>query len=104
MLKMGGETTIFGYSRPPVIFDGNLRAAGVDHRLDGDHQTGRKPPAFPGVSVVRDVGLLVHGPADAVPHELPDHGIAALFDVGLDRPTDVPQPVPRNAGGDGPVE
>src|SRR5215831_3673987 len=53
VLEMGGEATIFGYSRPPVVFDLDLRAPGVDHRLDGHHQPGRKAPPLARVAVVR---------------------------------------------------
>ena len=61
-------------------------------------------PPLPRVPVVRDVGLLVHLPADPVPHELPDHRIAQRLDVGLHRLADVAQPVARDALRDGQLQ
>ena len=44
MLEMGGEATIFGHSRPAVIFEHfDLGAPGVHHRLDGEDQPGFQP-------------------------------------------------------------
>src|SRR4051812_2967868 len=96
VLEMGGEATIFGYSRPPIVFDQDLRAAGVDHRLDGDHHPGGQAAALGGVAVVRDVRVLVHGAADAVADELPDDRVTVGLGVRLDGPADVAETV---AGG-----
>ena len=101
---MGGEATIFGYSRPPIILDKDVGAPGVDHRLDGDHQAGRQPPPLPRLPVVRDVGLLVHLVADPVAHELADDRVAVGLGVRLDGPADVAQPVARDADRDGPFQ
>src|SRR5262245_43866659 len=66
VLEMGREATIFGYSRPPVVLHRDFGSPGVDHRLDGDHQSGGEAAPLARLAVVGDVGLLVHGLADAV--------------------------------------
>src|SRR4051812_13798060 len=100
VLEMGGEATIFGYSRPPIVFDQHFRPPGVHHRLDGDHQARGEAAPLGGVAVVRNVRLFVHRPADAVPHELADHRVTVRLRMRLDRPADVAQAIAGGTGGD----
>src|SRR5262245_11978960 len=104
VLEMGGEATIFGYSRPPVVLDQDFGPPRVDHRLDRDHQPGGEAAALAGVPVVRDVRLLVHGPADAVPDELADDRVAVGLGMRLDGPAYVPQALAGHAGGYGALQ
>src|SRR5258708_38054398 len=99
MLKMGREATISGYSRPAVIFYQDVRRPRVDHRLDGHHQPGRHPAPVPRLPVIGKGGLLVHGPADPVAHELAHDRVALGLDVGLHGPPNVTQAVARDALG-----
>src|SRR5713101_1691267 len=56
--------------RHPLVSHANFRTAGVHHRLDGDDHALLQPRAASLVTVVRQVGLVVHLRSDPVPHEL----------------------------------
>src|SRR3954449_5863463 len=98
---MGGETTIFGYSRPPIVLDKDVWAPRVDHRFDGDDQAGREAPPLPRLPIVGDVGLFMHLVPDPVANELADDGVAVRLGVRLDGPADVPEAAARDADRDG---
>src|SRR5207248_5554855 len=51
--------------------------------------------------VVGDLGLLVHGRADAVPDVLPDHRVAGILGDSLDGVADVGEAIPVTDLGDG---
>ena len=55
-----------------------LCAVADQHRFDGDHQTGSQFQALPAATLVGDVRVLVHGPADAVAAQLGDDAAPGL--------------------------
>ena len=59
--------------------------AGVYHRFDGEHKPRLQAEAPPGGAEVRHRRVLVHGPPDPVPDEVPDDRVAVLLHVALDR-------------------
>src|SRR6267378_3407051 len=81
--------------RHPLVAHANFRAAGIHHRLDGDDHAFLQPRAASRVTVVRQVGLVVHPRADAVPDELPHHRKTVLLHPTLHRVADIPEPVAR---------
>ena len=68
-----------------------------NHRLDGNDHTGLKANAPPLLSVVRNVGVLVHHTTDTVPHVIAKHAIAVRLGEGLDGITDVPDMIAGNS-------
>ena len=68
-----------------------------DHRLDGNDHTGLETNAPPLLSVIRNVGVLVHHMANTVPHIIAKHAIAVRLGEGLDGITNVPNMVTGNS-------
>ena len=68
-----------------------------NHRLDSNDHTGLKANAPPLLSIVRNVGVLVHHTTDAVPHVIAKHAIAVRLGEGLDGITNVPDMVTGNS-------
>ena len=68
-----------------------------NHRLDGNDHTGLKANAPPLLSVIRNVGVLVHHATDAVSHVIAKHTIAVRLGEGLDGIANVPDMVTGNS-------
>ena len=68
-----------------------------NHRLDGNDHTGLKANAPPLLSVVRNVGVLVHHATDTVPDVIAKHAIAVRLGEGLDGITNVSDMVTGNS-------
>ena len=83
VLEMGGRLAIGGDDGPAVGELADLRAAQVDHGLDGDGHAGLEL-GFDLAAVVGDVRFLVQGSANAVPHKFADDTVAALDHEVLD--------------------
>src|SRR5229473_1354217 len=81
--------------RHPLIPHPHFWTAGVHHRLDGDDHALLQPRAASLVTVVRQVGLVVHLRSDPVPHELTHHRKTVLLHPTLHRVADIPEPVAR---------
>src|SRR5260370_19651157 len=81
--------------RHPLVPHANCRAAGVDHRLDGDDHTLLQPRAASLVTVVRQIGLVVHLRSDPVPNELAHYRETVLLHPALHRVADIAKPVAR---------
>src|SRR6266849_2478381 len=77
----------------PLVAHPHFRPSRVHHRLDGDDHAFLQPRPVTFVAVVRQVGLVVHLGADAVPDELPHHRISVLLDPALHRIADIAEPV-----------
>src|SRR6267143_1418075 len=71
--------------RHPFIAHAHFRASRIYHRLDGYYHAFLQPRAAPYITVIRQVRLIVHLGADAVPHKLPHHRIPMLLDPALHR-------------------
>ena len=79
--------------------------AGGDHRLDREHHALAQLRPGAGLPVVRDLRVLVHPAADAVPDELPHHAEAGVaLDIGLAGGAEVEQAVADVALLDHPVQ
>src|SRR6266851_3722316 len=81
--------------RHPLVSHANFRTAGVHHRLDGDDHALLQPRAASLVTVVRQVGLVVHLRSDLLSHELAHHRETVLLDPALDGVADIAEPVAR---------
>src|SRR6267142_3107919 len=81
--------------RHPLVAHPNFRPARVHHRLDRNDHALLQPRAVTFVAVVRQVGLVVHLRADAVPDELPYHRKSVLLDPTLHRVPHVAEAVAR---------
>src|SRR2546428_5432834 len=89
VLEVGGETAVEGADGPIVGVAFGAPVADVDHGLDRDDHAGPQDGAGVGRAVVRDLRVLVHVAADAVPDVLADDGEALAFDPGLDGGADL---------------
>ena len=72
-----------------------------DHRLDGNDHTGLETNAPPLLSIIWNVGVLVHHMANTVPHIIAKHAIAVRLGERLDGITNVPNMVTGNSLLDG---
>src|SRR5205823_1314338 len=72
VLEVGREAPVGGDDRPAVVEQERSGGADVDHGLHREHVPHLELDALPRGSVVRDLGLLVHGRADPVADVLPD--------------------------------
>src|SRR6266436_10203453 len=94
VLEVGRRAAVRRF-RHPLIPHPHFRASRVDHRLDGDHHTLLQPRAASLVTVVRQVGLVVHLRSNPVPDELTHHRETVLLDPALHRIADIAEPVAR---------
>ena len=72
-----------------------------NHRLDGDNHTSLKANTSPLLSIVRNVGVLVHHAANAMTHIITKHAVTVRLGEGLNGITDVPDMVTGNSLLDG---
>src|SRR5438046_3098166 len=79
--------------RNPLIAHPHFRAAGIDHRFDRDDHAFLQTRAAAFFPVVRQVGLVMHSGADAMPNEFPHHRKTVLLDPALHRVADVAEAV-----------
>src|SRR5260221_6969455 len=81
--------------RHPLIAHSHFRASRIHHRLDGYDHAFLQPRAAPYITIIRQVGLVVHLGADAVTHKFPHHRKTILLDPALHRVAYIAEPVPR---------
>src|SRR5438270_2088170 len=81
--------------RHPLIPHSHFRASCVHHRLDGDDHALLQPRTASLVTIVRQVGLVVHLRPDPVTHELTHHRETVLLDPALHGVADIAEPVAR---------
>ena len=72
-----------------------------NHRLDGNDHAGLEANAPPLLSIVRNVGVLVHHAANAMAHIITKHAVTVRLGEGLNGITDVPDMVTGNSLLDG---
>ena len=72
-----------------------------NHRLDGNDHAGLEANASPLLSIVRNVGVLVHHAANAMAHIITKHAVTVRLGEGLNGITDVPDMVTGNSLLDG---
>ena len=72
-----------------------MRAAQIDHRLDGEEHAGLQLDAFAHAAIVQHVGMVVEGAAEAMAAEITDHRAAFGLGKALDGVADVTQMCPR---------
>src|SRR3712207_4731784 len=90
-LDVGARAAVEGDDRPAVLEGLRAVRADVDHRLDGEDVAGFDFDARARLSVVRDLRVLVHFPADAVADVVADDRVAVRLCVRLHGPADVAQ-------------
>lgn len=91
MLPLRGQLAVLGDRGPAVAEQAGLRAALVDHRLDGEDHAFLQLDAGTRTTVVEDLRLLVEHLADAMAAVFADHREAVLFRVLLDDFADIAQ-------------
>ena len=72
-----------------------------NHRLDGNDHACLEANAPPLLSIVRNVGVLVHHAANAMAHIIAKHAVTVRLGEGLNGITDVPDMVTGNSLLDG---
>ncbi len=90
---MGGELTISSHHCPAVFQNFNLRAASVNHRLDCNRHSRRKFRRLLAVVEVRNLRFLMHRPSDTMANKLANHTVSTAFNMTLDRPRYIHDPV-----------
>src|SRR4051794_29539049 len=93
MFELGRERAVAGDGGPAVFEHLYVRAADVDHRLDGEDHARLELGAGAGTAGVDDLGAVVKDAADAVAAEIADDAIALAFGMALDRIGDVAEMV-----------
>ena len=76
VLVVRGGQVIVGRDNPTIGARAHMIRTHRYHRLDGNDHTGLKANAPPLLSVVRNVGVLVHHATDTVPDVIAKHAIA----------------------------
>src|SRR6267378_6226663 len=79
--------------RHPLIAHAHFRASRIHHRLDGYHHAFLQPRAASRITVIRQVRLVMHLCADAMPDKYPDHRKSVLFHPALHRVAYIAEPV-----------
>ena len=100
VLELRRERAVARHGGPAVGQELYVRAAEIDHRLDGEDHAGPDLLAFAGLPVMQHVGRLVEEPADAVAAEIAHHRAALGFRKALDGMADIAEPAARADGGD----
>src|SRR5664279_969540 len=95
VLEVGGQRAVPGHDRPVVGQHHRLVAAHGEHRLDRETEARLKLAPDLAAAVVRDLGILVHRPANAMADELADHAVALRPGDVLDGRPDVADVVAR---------
>ena len=72
-----------------------------NHRLDGNDHAGLEANAPPLLSIVRNVGVLVHHAANAMAHIVTKHAVTVRLGEGLNGVTNIPDMVTGNSLLDG---
>ena len=72
-----------------------------NHRLDGNDHAGLEANAPPLLSIVRNVGVLVHHAANAMTHIVTKHAVTVRLGEGLNDVTNIPDMVTGNSLLDG---
>jgi len=80
--RNGGRQAVGGHDRPAIGERLDVVGAEVDHRLDRQSHAWPDPLARAAASEVRDLRLLVHGPADPVADQVANDAESARLDVG----------------------
>ena len=97
VLVVRGGQVVVGRDDPTIGARAHMIGSHRDHRLDGDDHTGLETNAPPLLSVIRNVGILVHHMTNTVPHIIAKHAIAVRLGEGLDGITNVPNMVTGNS-------
>ncbi len=90
MLPVGAVTAVDGRDGPVVILDVRRLAAGCDHGLDRQHQSGLDVRSGVGRAVVEDARRLVHLASDAVADVLAQDAVGLPRDLRVALRLDVP--------------
>ena len=90
---MGRELTISSHHCPAVFQNFNLRAANVNHWFDRNCHSRRKLRRLLAVVEVGNLWFLMHRPSDAMANKLANHTVSIVFNMSLDRPGYIHDPV-----------
>src|SRR4051794_28848006 len=93
MFELSRKRAVTGDGGPAVFEHLHVRAADVDHRLDGEDHARLEFGAGAGTAGVDDLGAIVEDAADAVAAEIADDAVALAFRMALDRVGDVAEMV-----------
>src|SRR6266404_730957 len=95
MLEMGRQAAVLGHCCPPVLFDFNFVASGIDHRLDGQDHALPQSNSTVRFAVIRHRRFLMQLLADAMTHEGTDNRVASTLCGLLNRKAEIAQPLSR---------
>ena len=101
VLVVRGGQVIVGRNNPTVGARAHMAGTHRNHRLDGNDHAGLEANAPPLLSIVRNVGVLVHHAANAMAYIITKHTVTVRLGEGLNGITDVPDMVTRNSLLDG---
>src|SRR5829696_9149230 len=94
VLEVGGEGAVGRVDGPPVpLAEADIVVAERDHGLYGEGHPRKQTWTRAGRAVVRDLGVLVHLPADPVGDQVPYDPVTAGLGECLYRVADVAKPV-----------
>ena len=101
VLVVRGGQVVVGRDDPTVGARAHMVGTHRNHRLDGNDHAGLEANAPPLLSIVRNVGVLVHHAANAMAHIITKHAVTVRLGEGLNGITDVPDMVTGNSLLDG---
>src|SRR5690348_9728261 len=91
MLELGRERTVAGNCRPAVFEHLHVRAADIDHWLDGEDHARFELGAGSRPAGVDDLGTVMEHAPDTVAAEIANDAVTARLRVALDGVGDVPE-------------
>ena len=95
VLELGRALPIASAHRPAVTQRLGLRAAHVEHGLDGEYHANPQLITRTGFAMMQHVWQFMQRSADTVADIIAHHGKAVGLGIGLDRGADVAQSLPR---------
>ena len=101
VLVVRGGQVVVGRNNPTVGARAHMVGTHRNHRLDGNDHAGLEANAPPLLSIVRNVGVLVHHAANAMAHIVTKHAVTVRLGEGLNGVTNIPDMVTGNSLLDG---
>ena len=101
VLVVRGGQVVVGRNDPTIGACAHMIGTHRNHRLDSDNHTSLKANASPLLSIIWNVGVLVHHAANAMAHIITKHAVTVRLGEELNGITDVPDMVTGNSLLDG---
>ena len=101
VLVVRGGQMVVGRNDPTIGACAHMIGTHRNHRLDGDDHTSLKANASPLLSIIWNVGVLVHHATDTMPHVIAKHAVTVRLGERLNGIANVPDMVTGNSLLDG---